>query len=80
MPFVYACTNLGEALRRIVEGAVMILTKGEVGIGNVIEVVRNVRFVLGDILKLEALYDDEVFSFSKQIVAPYELVWGKPNR
>jgi len=74
VPFVCGCRNLGEALRRIAEGAAMIRTKGEAGTGNVIEAVRHVRSVLGDIRKLQSLDDDEVFAFAKQIAAPYELV------
>ena len=74
IPFVCGCRNLGEALRRIAEGAAMIRTKGEAGTGNVIEAVRHVRSVLGDIRKLQSLDDDEVFAFAKQIAAPYELV------
>ena len=74
MPFVYGCRNLGEALRRIVEGAAIIRTKVEDGTSNVIEAVRHVRYVLGDIRKLQSLDDDEVFTFDKQIAAPYELV------
>jgi len=74
IPFVCGCRNLGEALRRIAEGAAMIRTKGEAGTGNIIEAVRHVRSVLGDIRRLQSLDDDEVFSFAKQIAAPYELV------
>jgi pyridoxal 5'-phosphate synthase pdxS subunit len=79
IPFVCGCSNLGEALRRIAEGAAMIRTKGEARTGNVIEAVRNVRSVLGDIRKLQSLDDDELFAFAKQIVAPYELV-GKTKQ
>eukprot|EP00252_Welwitschia_mirabilis_P022165 TRINITY_DN5919_c0_g1_i1.p1 TRINITY_DN5919_c0_g1~~TRINITY_DN5919_c0_g1_i1.p1 ORF type:complete len:310 (-),score=82.02 TRINITY_DN5919_c0_g1_i1:178-1107(-) len=74
IPFVCGCRNLGEALRRITEGAAMIRTKGEAGTGNIIEAVRHVRSVLGDIRRLQSLEDDEVFAFAKQIAAPYELV------
>ncbi|KAJ7551480.1 hypothetical protein O6H91_06G017200 [Diphasiastrum complanatum] len=74
IPFVCGCRNLGEALRRIAEGSAMIRTKGEAGTGNVIEAVRHVRAVLGDIRRLQSLDDDEVFTFAKQIAAPYELV------
>nr|AVN99041.1 pyridoxal 5'-phosphate synthase subunit PDX1-like protein [Hymenophyllum caudiculatum] len=74
VPFVCGCRNLGEALRRIAEGASMIRTKGEAGTGNIIEAVRHVRSVLGDIRKLQTLDEDEVFTFAKDIAAPYELV------
>ncbi|KAH8975315.1 hypothetical protein BDL97_01G150000 [Sphagnum fallax] len=74
IPFVCGCRNLGEALRRIAEGAAMIRTKGEAGTGNVVEAVRHTRAVLGDIRRLQSLDDDEVFTFAKEIGAPYELV------
>ncbi|KAH7864055.1 hypothetical protein Vadar_025182 [Vaccinium darrowii] len=74
IPFVCGCRNLGEALRRIREGAAMIRTKGEAGTGNIIEAVRHVRSVMGDIRVLRNMDDDEVFSFAKKIAAPYDLV------
>jgi pyridoxal 5'-phosphate synthase pdxS subunit len=74
VPFVCGCRNLGEALRRIGEGAAMIRTKGEAGTGDVVEAVRHARTVLGDIRRLTTLADDEVMSYSKEIGAPYELV------
>ncbi|KAG0573391.1 hypothetical protein KC19_VG174600 [Ceratodon purpureus] len=74
IPFVCGCRNLGEALRRIAEGAAMIRTKGEAGTGNVVEAVRHMRSVLGEIRRLQSLDDDEVFTFAKEISAPYELV------
>ncbi|EFJ12176.1 hypothetical protein SELMODRAFT_146305 [Selaginella moellendorffii] len=74
VPFVCGCRNLGEALRRITEGAAMIRTKGEAGTGNIIEAVRHVRSLMGDIRRLRSLDEDEVFSFAKEIGAPYELV------
>ncbi|MBA0630751.1 hypothetical protein Godav_002815 [Gossypium davidsonii] len=74
IPFVCGCRNLGEALRRIREGAAMIRTKGEAGTGNVIEAVRHVRSVMGDIRALRNMDDDEVFSFAKKIQSPYDLV------
>jgi pyridoxal 5'-phosphate synthase pdxS subunit len=74
IPFVCGCRNLGEALRRIAEGAAMIRTKGEAGTGNVVEAVRHTRSVLGEIRRLQSLDDDEVFTFAKEIQAPYELV------
>ena len=74
VPFVCGCRNLGEALRRIGEGAAMIRTKGEAGTGDVVEAVRHARTVLGDIRRLTTLADDEVMRYSKDIGAPYELV------
>lgn len=74
IPFVCGCRNLGEALRRIREGAAMIRTKGEAGTGNVVEAVRHVRSVMGAIRSLQSMDDDEVFAFAKKIAAPYELV------
>jgi pyridoxal 5'-phosphate synthase pdxS subunit len=74
VPFICGCRNLGEALRRIGEGAAMIRTKGEAGTGDVVEAVRHARTVLGDIRRLTTLADDEVMSYSKEIGAPYELV------
>ncbi len=74
VPFVCGCRDLGEALRRIGEGAAMIRTKGEAGTGDVVEAVRHARSVLGDIRKLQNTPDDELMAFSKQIGAPFELV------
>ena len=74
VPFVCGCRNLGEALRRVREGAAMIRTKGEAGTGNIIEAVRHVRSVMGDIRVLRNMDDDEVFTFAKKIAAPYDLV------
>ena len=74
VPFVCGARNLGEALRRIGEGAAMIRTKGEAGTGDVVEAVRHGRRVLGDIRLLAGLPDDEMMAFSKEIGAPYELV------
>ncbi len=74
VPFVCGCRNLGEALRRIGEGAAMIRTKGEAGTGDVVEAVRHARSVLGEIRKLQVIGEDELMSFAKQIGAPYELV------
>ncbi|KAI3990333.1 hypothetical protein MKX01_037672 [Papaver californicum] len=68
IPFVCGCRNLGEALRRIREGAAMIRTKGEAGTGNVVEVVRHVRSVMGDIRLLRNMVDDEVFSFATKLL------------
>ena len=74
VPFVCGCRNLGEALRRIGEGAAMIRTKGEAGTGDVVEAVRHARTVLGDIRRLIGLPDEELMAFSKEIGAPYQLV------
>ncbi len=74
MPFVCGCRNLGEALRRVGEGAAMIRTKGEAGTGDVVEAVRHARTVLGDIRKLTAMADEELMSYAKEIGAPYELI------
>src|SRR5450759_4322882 len=74
VPFVCGCRNLGEALRRIGEGAAMIRTKGEAGTGDVVEAVRHARAVLGDIRRLENMPEAEVMAFAKGIGAPYELV------
>jgi pyridoxal 5'-phosphate synthase pdxS subunit len=74
VPFVCGCRNLGEALRRIGEGAAMIRTKGEAGTGDVVEAVRHARSVLGEIRHLQSLQDEEVMAFAKNHGAPYELV------
>ncbi len=74
IPFVCGCRNLGEALRRIGEGAAMIRTKGEAGTGDVIEAVRHARSVLGDIRRLQIMPEEELMSFAREIRAPYELV------
>ncbi len=74
IPFVCGCRNLGEALRRISEGAAMIRTKGEAGTGNVVEAVRHARAVHGDIRRIQNLDEDELFAFAKEIRAPYDLV------
>ncbi|MEA5079208.1 MAG: pyridoxal 5'-phosphate synthase lyase subunit PdxS [Anaerolineaceae bacterium] len=74
VPFVCGCRNLGEALRRIGEGAAMIRTKGEAGTGDVVEAVRHARTVLGDIRRLQSLPEEEVMAFAKENGAPYEIV------
>ncbi len=74
VPFVCGCRNLGEALRRIGEGAAMIRTKGEAGTGDVVEAVRHARSVLGEIRRLQAMRTDEMMAFAKEIGAPYDLV------
>lgn len=74
VPFVCGCRNLGEALRRIAEGASMLRTKGEAGTGNVVEAVRHARQVQGDIRRLRSMSKDELFVAAKDLRAPYELV------
>jgi pyridoxal 5'-phosphate synthase pdxS subunit len=74
VPFVCGARNLGEALRRIGEGAAMIRTKGEAGTGDVVEAVRHARTLLGEIRRLQNLPQEEVMAFAKEIGAPYELV------
>lgn len=74
VPFVCGCRNLGEALRRIGEGAAMIRTKGEAGTGDVVEAVRHARRVLGEVRKLQNLPEEEVMAFAKELGAPYELL------
>ncbi len=74
VPFVCGCRDLGEALRRIGEGAAMIRTKGEAGTGNVVEAVRHARAVLGEIRKIHAMPADELMAEAKRLGAPYELV------
>ena len=76
VPFVCGCRNLGEALRRIGEGAAMIRTKGEAGTGDVVEAVRHARTVLGEIRRLQNLPEEELMAFAKEIGAPYELRGG----
>ena len=74
VPFVCGCRDLGEALRRIGEGASMLRTKGEPGTGNIVEAVRHMRKVNGQIRQLITKSDDELMTFAKEIGAPYELV------
>ncbi len=74
VPFVCGCRNLGEALRRIGEGAAMIRTKGEAGTGDVVEAVRHARSVLGEVRRIQNMPAEEVMAYSKDIGAPYELV------
>jgi pyridoxal 5'-phosphate synthase pdxS subunit len=74
VPFVCGCRNLGEALRRVGEGAAMIRTKGEAGTGDVVEAVRHARTVLGEIRRLVTMADEELMAYAKTIGAPYELV------
>jgi pyridoxal 5'-phosphate synthase pdxS subunit len=74
IPFVCGCRNLGEALRRIGEGAAMIRTKGEAGTGNVVEAVRHQRAVQGEIRRIQGMPRDELMTAAKELGAPYELV------
>src|ERR671935_23640 len=80
IPFVCGCTNLGEALRRIAEGAAMIRTKGEAGTGDIVNAVRHMRAVFGGIRRLGVLRDEELYAEAKELRAPYELVkWAAEN-
>lgn len=74
VPFVCGCRNLGEALRRIGEGAAMIRTKGEAGTGNVVEAVRHARAVWGAMRRLQNMVPEELMAAAKEMGAPYELV------
>ena len=74
VPFVCGCRNLGEALRRVGEGAAMIRTKGEAGTGDVVEAVRHARTVLDEIRRLTTMVDEELMHTAKELGAPYELV------
>jgi len=74
-PFVCGCRDLGEALRRIGEGAAMIRTKGEPGTGDVVEAVRHMRAVVDGIARLKSLPDQELMTAAKELGAPFELVW-----
>ncbi len=74
VPFVCGCRNLGEAMRRIGEGAAMMRTKGEAGTGDVVEAVYHARTVLGDIRRLQSMPIEEVMTFAKEIGAPFEVL------
>jgi len=74
IPFVCGCRDLGEALRRISEGAAMIRTKGEAGTGNIVEAVRHMRAVLGEIEKIKSMSEDELYKEAKDLQAPIDLV------
>lgn len=74
IPFVCGATNLGEALRRITEGAAMIRSKGEAGTGDVSEATKHIRTILGEVRALSAKTDDELYVAAKELQAPYELV------
>jgi pyridoxal 5'-phosphate synthase pdxS subunit len=74
VPFVCGATSLGEALRRIAEGAAMIRSKGEAGTGNVVEATRHMRAIRGEIRRLSTLSAEELYTAAKELRAPYELV------
>jgi pyridoxal 5'-phosphate synthase pdxS subunit len=74
VPFVCGCRDLGEALRRISEGAAMIRTKGEAGTGNIVEAVRHIRTVNAELRRLASMREDELFVAAKELRAPLELV------
>ena len=74
VPFVCGCRNLGEALRRVSEGAAMLRTKGEAGTGDVVEAVRHARAVQREIRRLTSMDEDELFTYAKEIQASYDLV------
>jgi pyridoxal 5'-phosphate synthase pdxS subunit len=74
VPFVCGCRNLGEALRRINEGAAMIRTKGEAGTGDIVEAVRHIRTLMSEIRRLQSMREDELFAAAKEMDAPYDLV------
>ena len=74
VPFVCGATNLGEALRRITEGAAMIRSKGEAGTGDVSEATKHIRTILGEVRALSAKSDDELYVAAKELQAPYQLV------
>ena len=74
VPFVCGATNLGEALRRITEGAAMLRSKGEAGTGDVSEATKHIRTILGEIARLSSLSPDEIYVAAKELQAPYELV------
>src|SRR5215210_1101603 len=74
VPFVCGCRDLGEALRRIGAGAAMIRTKGEAGSGNIVEAVRHLRMVLGEVRRLQSLPKEELMTAAKNLGAPYDLV------
>ena len=74
VPFVCGAKNLGEALRRIAEGATMIRTKGEPGTGDVVQAVTHMRMMQSEIRRLQSMSEDELFEAAKQLQAPYELV------
>lgn len=75
VPFVCGCRDLGEALRRIGEGAAMIRTKGEAGSGNIVEAVRHMRTVMSHMRKIQSMREDELMTEAKNLGAPYDLVF-----
>jgi pyridoxal 5'-phosphate synthase pdxS subunit len=80
IPFVCGCRNVGEALRRVSEGAAMIRTKGEAGTGDIVNAVRHMRAVFGGIRRLQSLGEEELFAEAKNLAAPYEYVkWVAEN-
>src|SRR5688500_15632139 len=80
VPFVCGCRNLGEALRRINEGAAMIRTKGEAGTGDIVNAVKHMRAVFGGIRRLQSLREEELYSEAKDLAAPHEYVkWVAEN-
>ena len=80
VPFVCGARNLGEALRRIAEGAALIRTKGEAGSGNIVEAVRHMRAIVGEMRRLTVMGEDELVAKSKELAAPLELVrWMARN-
>jgi pyridoxal 5'-phosphate synthase pdxS subunit len=74
VPFVCGCRDLGEALRRIGEGAAMMRTKGEAGSGNIVEAVRHIRTVMSEIRRLQGMREEELMAAAKELGAPYDLV------
>ncbi len=74
VPFICGCRNLGEALRRIGEGAAMIRTKGEAGTGNVVEAVRHARSVMGEMRRIQNMDEDELMATARDLSAPFDLI------
>src|SRR5690606_19948371 len=74
VPFVCGCRDLGEALRRISEGAAMIRTKGEAGTGDIVEAVKHMRALWADIRRVQGMRDDEIFVAAKELAVPVELL------
>jgi pyridoxal 5'-phosphate synthase pdxS subunit len=79
VPFVCGATNLGEALRRLSEGAAMIRSKGEAGTGNVVEATRHMRAITSEIRRLATMDDTELYAAAKELRAPVELVRESPS-
>merc|ERR1711997_1377679 len=74
VPFVCGCRNLGEALRRIAEGASMIRTKGEAGTGDIVQAVRHIRTLHKELRMIQTMDDDEIFTYAKQLQVPVDLL------